>query len=69
MAANAEVKGSVEYRAGDGPLIEVPRGPVEVALEIDCAVLSWGDEGKTQVTAIPMMDYERFIKEGKIVLY
>ena len=67
MAANAEVKGTVEYRAGDGPLIEVPRGPVEIAMEIDCAVLSWGDEGKTQSAAIPLMDYERYINEGKIV--
>jgi len=67
MAANAEVKGKVEYRAGDGPLIEVPCGPVQVELEIDSAVLSWGDAGNTQVAAIPMIDYERYINAGSIV--
>lgn len=66
MAANATVTGEVEYRAGDGPLILIPKGPIEVNLSFDSAVLSWGDDGKTQITAIPIAEYERYVQEGKI---
>ncbi|RZL86983.1 MAG: hypothetical protein EOP82_28135 [Variovorax sp.] len=68
MAANATVKGDVEYRAGDGPLIRIPEGPIEVNLGFDSAVLSWGDAGSTQSTAIPIAEYERYVQEGAIAL-
>lgn len=68
MAANARVKGNVEYRAGDGPLIAIPEGPLEVQLGLDSAVLSWGDAGNPQITAIPLDEYERYVAEGLIEL-
>ena len=68
MAANAQVTGIVEYRAGDGPLITIPQGPVEVQMSIDSAVLSWGDEGEVQSAAIPTADFERCVSEGLITL-
>lgn len=30
MAANAKVVGELAYRAGDGPILTVPHGPVEM---------------------------------------
>lgn len=66
MSANANVTGEVEYRAGDGPLIQIPKGPVEVNLSFDSAVISWGDGGNPQITAIPIAEYERYVREGKI---
>lgn len=66
MPANATITGDVEYRAGDGPTILIPRGPVEIELAADSAVVSWGEEGNLQTTAIPTQDYERFVKEGAI---
>jgi hypothetical protein len=66
MAANAKVTGDVEYRAGDGPMLLIPRGPIEVQLAADSAVLSWGDGGAAQLTAIPIADYERYVAEGLI---
>ena len=53
MAANAKVTGNVEYRAGDGPLILIPQGPIEIQLAPDSAVLSWGDAGSMQTTDSP----------------
>lgn len=68
MPANARVTGTVEYRAGDGPLIAIPQGPIEVQMSIDSAVISWGDEGEVQVAAIPLADYERCLEQGLITL-
>ncbi|MEJ8810745.1 hypothetical protein WKW77_06675 [Variovorax ureilyticus] len=68
MAANARVKGTVEYRAGDGPLIAIPEGPLEVQVGADSAVLSWGDAGNPQITAIPIEEYERYVEQGLIEL-
>ena len=66
MAANAMVKGEVNYRAGDGPMIRIPEGPVEVDLAPDSAVLSWGDAGNTQSAALPIAEYERYVRDGLI---
>ena len=66
MAANAKVIGELAYRAGDGPLLTIPRGPVEVQVAEDSAVLSWGDQGEAQSTAIPIDEYRRYVREGVI---
>ena len=66
MPANAKVTGDVEYRAGDGPLILIPPGPIEVQLAPDSAVLSWGDDGNMQTAAIPLSEYQRYLSEGVI---
>lgn len=67
MPANAQVVGKVEYRAGDGPSIVIPEGPIEVQLTFDSAVLSWGDEGAAQATALPIGEYHRYLARGDIV--
>jgi len=66
MAANAKVVGKLEYRAGDGPVLTIPPGPIEIEATDDSAVLSWGDEGNVQSTAIPIDDYRRYLREGVI---
>jgi hypothetical protein len=66
MPANAQITGDVEYRAGDGPLILIPQGPIEVELAPDSAVLSWGDAGNIQTAAIPLAEYQRYLDEGVI---
>lgn len=68
MAVNARVKGNVEYRAGDGPLIAIPEGPLEVEVGFDSAVLTWGEADNPQIAAIPIDEYERYIEEGLIEL-
>lgn len=66
MAANAKIVGRLEYRAGDGPVLMIPPGPVEIEMAEDSAVLSWGDQGNVQTTAIPIDDYQRYLREGVI---
>ena len=67
MEANARINGQVDYRAGDGPLLQVPQGPCTVELADDSAVLSWDEDGKAMSTAIPRAEYDRFVAEGRIV--
>lgn len=66
MAANARVKGKVEYRAGDGPLISIPHGLLEVQLGADSAVLSWGEGPAAQTAAIPLDEFQRYLDKGLI---
>lgn len=67
MSDQAQVKGLVQYRAGDGPLLDIPQGPIEVELAADSAVVSWTHEDESLNTAIPLQDYEKYVTEGAIV--
>ena len=67
MSDQAQVKGLVQYRAGDGPLLDIPQGPIEVELAADSAVVSWTHGDELLNTAIPLQDYERYVTEGAIV--
>ena len=69
MSQQAMIIGEVSFRAGDGPLIPVPNGPVEIELAPDSAVLSWLEgDGTHESAAIPRDEYERYRKEGRIAL-
>lgn len=68
MAQTARIVGSVEYRGGDGPAVEIREGPVEVSISDSDATLSWSDEGTHGSAAMPIGDFRRFVKEGKIQL-
>ncbi|RZI54679.1 MAG: hypothetical protein EOP12_01575 [Pseudomonas sp.] len=67
MSDQAQVKGLVQYRAGDGPLLDIPQGPIEVELAADSAVVSWTQEDESLNTAIPLQDYKKYVTEGAIV--
>lgn len=65
----ATITGTVSYRPGDGALIEIPRGPVEVALAPDSATLSWeAGEGVAGLTAIPRTQFDDYVSKGDIKL-
>ena len=67
MTQNAIIRGEVCFRAGDGPMIPVPDGPVEIEVAADSVVLSWTQEdGTHESAAIPRDEYARFLKEGSI---
>ena len=69
MSQQALIRGEVNFRAGDGPLIPIPDGPVEIELAADSATLSWVESDSThESAAIPRDEYERYLKEGKIRL-
>ena len=65
----ARISGEVCFRAGDGPMVPIPEGPVEVELAADSVTLSWTeDDGTPNAAAIPRDEYERFVGDGKINL-
>ena len=69
MSQQATIHGEVSFRAGDGPLIPIPNGSVEIELAADSAVLSWLDsDGTHESAAIPRDEYERYRREGRIEL-
>lgn len=68
MQQNAQIKGKVEYRQGDGVTLCIRPGPVEVDTTAIDATLGWAD-GKTRGTAsMPIAEFRRYVDEGAIVL-
>jgi hypothetical protein len=66
MPQFAMITGDVTYTPGDGSPIPIPRGRIEVGLADDSATLSWDDEGTAAVTAIPRIQFDDYVRDGKI---
>ncbi|ABM32851.1 hypothetical protein QRO11_09200 [Paracidovorax citrulli] len=68
-AEHATIHGEVTYREGDGMPIAIPEGPVELTHADDSVTVSWKepDENAAGVAALPRHEYDRYVKEGKIV--
>jgi hypothetical protein len=63
----ALIRGDVSFRAGDGVLMPIPEGPVEIEVADDSVTLGWHeDDGSAGSTAIPRDEYDRYVQEGKI---
>jgi hypothetical protein len=69
MSQQAIIRGEVSFRAGDGVLLPVPPGPVEIDMAEDSVTLGWvASNGSLGSTAIPRDEYDRYVSEGKIRL-
>ena len=68
MPQFAMITGDVTYTPGDGAPIPIPRGRVEVLLAEDSATLSWDEDGATGLTAIPLTQFNDYVKDGKIAM-
>jgi hypothetical protein len=69
MSQFAMITGDVTYTPGDGAPIEIPRVRVEVELAPDSATLSWeAAEGIAGVTAIPRIQFDDYVRDGKITM-
>lgn len=67
MNQHAMIRGEVCFRAGDGILMPVPDGEVDIEVADDSVTLSWNDgEGNVTTTAITRDEYDRYVQEGKI---
>ncbi len=66
MTQQALVRGEVEFRAGDGPMMAVPDGPVEIEVADDAVMLSWQEGDDVSTTAITREEFDRYVGEGKI---
>jgi hypothetical protein len=69
MPQFAMIADEVTYTPGDGAPIEIPRGRVEVELAPDSATLSWeSEDGVASVTAIPLVQFNDYVRDGKITM-
>ena len=67
MTQQALIKGEVCFRAGDGVMMPIPPGPVEIELADDSATLAWTeDDGSPGSAAITRDEYERYVQSGLI---
>jgi glutathione S-transferase len=64
----AEIVGNVEYRQGEGVLLEVSRGIVHVEVNASDTVLSWVDESFRGEAAIPYANFSHYVAAGAIRL-
>ena len=69
MTQHATVTDHVTYRPGDGAPLQIPLGPIQVALAADSATLSWTDDnGNAGLTAIPLAQYKEYVEQKRITL-
>lgn len=73
MPKTAQVTGEVQYREGDGPLLTIRKGPIEVEPTPQDVTLSWTETASKESpgevhnrAALPLADYQRYIDEGAI---
>lgn len=62
------VVGAVEYREGDGALLEIRRGVVDVEIAGTDAILTWTDDDYRGAAAIPFVDFAHHVYAGDIRL-
>src|SRR5687768_2661531 len=64
MSQHALIRGEVCFRAGDGVMMPIPPGPVEIDVAEDSVTLAWTDgKGNRGSTAITPDEYERYTRE------
>jgi hypothetical protein len=66
MSQQALIRGEVQFRAGDGMMLPVPDGSVEIEIADDSVTLSWHEGRTASSTAITRDEFERYVREGKI---
>lgn len=67
MTQHAMIRGEVCFRAGDGVLLPIPDGAVDIEVADDSVTLGWTDgEGNAGSAAITRDEYDRYVREGKI---
>ena len=69
MSQHAIIRGEVSFRAGDGVLMPIPDGDVDIEVADDSVTLSWTDsDHNAGSAAITRDEFERYCREGKIRL-
>ena len=68
MTQSGRIVGNVEFRAGDGPKMPIPRGRVDIETGRAEATLSWVDGETHGAAAMPLAEFKRYVSEGAIKL-
>lgn len=66
LSQSAFVCGEVTYRTGDGPLMVIRPGAVNVEVNEHDVTLGWDDEDARMSAVMPRTEYARFIGTGAI---
>ena len=65
---HGRIVGKVVYGSGDGPGQEIPIGPCTVEATSRDATISWSDGESSNVVALPIDTYTRYLTGGAISL-
>jgi hypothetical protein len=68
MSQQAIIRGEVSFRVGDGMLMPIPDGPVDIEISDDSVTLGWMEGDDAGSAAITRDEFERYVREGKIRL-
>lgn len=66
MSQQAMIRGEVSFRAGDGVLLPIPDGPVDIEIADDSVTLGWMEGEDPGSAAITRDEFDRYVREGKI---
>ncbi len=66
MSQQAIIRGEVSFRAGDGMLMPIPDGPVDIEFADDSVTLGWIEGADAGSAAITRDEFDRYVREGKI---
>ncbi|HZY17948.1 MAG TPA: hypothetical protein VFE82_05660 [Ramlibacter sp.] len=66
MSQQALIRGEVSFRVGDGMMMPIPDGPVDIEIADDSVTVSWIEGRDPGSAAIPRDEYDRYVREGKI---
>ena len=67
--ARGRVASLFEFRAGDGPLITIePDYQLTLERAPQSLVMSWQEDGQPMNAAIPVVEFDEYLKTGKIVI-
>lgn len=68
MTQTATIVGKVEFRPGDGAMMRIPEGPVDIDMTRAEATLSWTDGDARGAAAIPLAEFKRYVSTGAIAM-
>lgn len=66
LSQQAFVCGEVTYRTGDGPLVTIRPGPLQVEVNDMDVTLAWDEDDSRLSAVMPRTEYARFIGNGAI---
>ena len=68
MSQQAIIRGEVNFRVGDGMLMPIRDGPVDIEVADHSVPLSWLEGDDAGSAAITRDEFDRYVREGKIRL-
>ena len=67
--ARARVRGRLEFRAGDGPMITIePDAQLALERAPQSLVMSWQEDGQPMNAAIPVVQFNEYLEAGLIAI-